>query len=81
MTYLTEDKVVYLDFFGVALAINDVVAVEQPGYRNLILARVVSFTPKKVRLKYYYQRSWHDYLCHPSDLVKAPSSLQKEPIL
>jgi hypothetical protein len=66
----------FKDYFGVPIDIGDWVAVEQPRYRNLVSAKVVGFTPKQVRLQYLHQRSWHDYLCYPNVMVRAPDHLQ-----
>jgi hypothetical protein len=66
----------YKDYFGANLSIGDWVAVEQPSYRNLVTAKVVGFTPKQVRLQYYYQKLWRDYLCPPRTMIRAPDHLQ-----
>lgn len=83
----TTVAVTHLDFFGQRLALGDYVAFEQPSYRNLVLGRVVSFTPKQVRLvwnnpgsdpKYRHISDregvmWErDFLTYPNTVVKRP---------
>jgi hypothetical protein len=67
---------IYKDYFGIPLEMNDLVAVEQPKYRNLVTAKVVGFTPKQVRLQYYYQGYWRNYLCPASTTIRAPDNMQ-----
>lgn len=40
------------DLFGNELAIGDVVGFNPPRYKGLVLATVVGFTPKMVKLSY-----------------------------
>jgi len=58
------------DLIGRELAINDYVALMLPGYRSLIVGRIVKFTPKKVRVAYTYQRRNEDSAIDPCELVK-----------
>jgi hypothetical protein len=58
------------DFIGRELAEGDFVAMMLPGYRSLVLGKIVKFTPKKVRVAYTYQRRNEDTAVDPRDLVK-----------
>jgi hypothetical protein len=40
------------DFLGRDLAIGDSVIVMAPNYRHFVLARVIAFTPKQVRVSF-----------------------------
>lgn len=50
-------SIVYKDFLGRPLEIGDSVVAMAPGYRHFVLARVVAFTPKNVRVG--YQNTWN----------------------
>jgi hypothetical protein len=58
------------DFLGKELEIGDLVVVTEPKYRNLVKAKIVAFTPKKVRIEYrsYLGRNY-TYLSEPDFLV------------
>jgi hypothetical protein len=63
----------YLDFFNRELNIGDTVAYCRPGYRELMLGTVLSFTPKQVRVtcsSHYGLNGEKTYLCSPSFLIK-----------
>lgn len=63
------------DFLGKQLDIGDEVVLTAPLYRHLVKAKVVSFTPKKVRVE--YNNTWtygsqgqlEKYLSEPNFLV------------
>ena len=40
------------DFLGNELKIGDFVAFPRPSYRGLCVGRIISFTPKSIRLEY-----------------------------
>lgn len=40
------------DFLSKELGIGDLVVATEPKYRNLVKAKIVAFTPKKVRIEY-----------------------------
>jgi hypothetical protein len=40
------------DFIGQELEIGDYVAFMQPNYRNIILGKIIKFTPLQVRVSY-----------------------------
>ena len=61
------------DFFGTELSVGDVVAFEEPGYRNLILGTITKFTPKNVRL------SWRGNYKTDETFVTAPNNVIKKP--
>ena len=64
------------DFFGYELAVGDRVAFILNGYRDLVVARIVAFTPKQVRVSYV--NTWNygtpgrpdETLRHPKTLIK-----------
>ena len=62
------------DFFGQELTIGDWVAFTRPNYRDLVVGRIISFTPKKVHVSYfqYGARTLADYLSEPEFLIKDP---------
>jgi hypothetical protein len=63
------------DFFKQELAIGDIVAFEEPGYRNLVLGEIIAFTPKNVRVAYGAPRSQGiraTFLTLPNSVVKKP---------
>lgn len=58
------------DFLGKELEIGDLVVVTEPKYRNLVKAKIVAFTPKKVRIEYRSYLGHNDtYLSEPDFLV------------
>lgn len=44
------------DIFGNTLELGDIVAFNTPGYRGLILGKIVKFTPQKIRVEYKESR-------------------------
>jgi len=44
------------------LEIDDWVAVSLSDYTDLIIAKVVGFTPKRIRVEYVPRSSWHNEL-------------------
>lgn len=60
------------DFVGIELAEGDFVAAVRPSYRDLVLGRIVSFTPKRVRVEYklHYGSNMNTHLYSSQDLVK-----------
>lgn len=62
----------HFDFFGRPINIGDIVAFEEPNYRNLVQGEVYAFTPKQIRLK-WKKRGYNDertFLIYPGDVVK-----------
>lgn len=45
------------DFLGHELKLGDSVIVIAPGYRHFVLARVINFTPKNVRVS--FMNTWN----------------------
>ena len=61
------------DFLGRELALGDSVIIIAPNYRHFVLARVIKFTPKQVRVA--YNNDWNGYgYC---ELLQSPSQLTK----
>ena len=58
------------DFLGKELQIGDSVVVVVPNYRELVLAQIVAFTPKKVRVVYDDRYGKQDLIQDPHQLVK-----------
>jgi hypothetical protein len=60
------------DFIGRELKEGDFVAATRPNYKDLVLGRIVAFTPKRVRVEYklHYGDRMDTHLYHSSDLVK-----------
>lgn len=58
------------DFLGKDLQIGDSVVVAVPNYREFALAKIVAFTPKKVRVVYEEKGESHDLIQDPRQLVK-----------
>jgi len=59
------------DFLGRELAIDDKVVSTIKNYRGLIRAKIIQFTPQKVRVEYKsYGGSVETYLVDPTDIVK-----------
>ena len=44
------------DFVGQELAIGDYVAFSRTTYRDLVLGKIVAFTPKQVRISFKHKR-------------------------
>ncbi len=58
------------DFLGTEIQLGDMVVLTQPNYRNLVRAKVIAFTPKKVRVEYRMRGSSpNTYLSEPDFLV------------
>lgn len=55
------------DFLGRELEVGDMVVVTEMNYRNLRKAKIIAFTPKKVRVEF---KSGDTYLSEPNFLVK-----------
>lgn len=58
------------DFLGKDLQIGDGVVVVLPNYRELVLGKIVAFTPKKVRVVYEVKGKSYDLIQVPEQLVK-----------
>ena len=58
------------DFLGKELQIGDSVVVAVPNYREFVLAKIVAFTPKKVRVVYENRDGKQDLIQDPRQLVK-----------
>lgn len=64
------------DFLGRELEIGDSVIVIQPGYRDFVLARVIQFTPKQVRVS--FMNTWnYGASGYYTELLQPPSQLTK----
>lgn len=65
-----------LDYFGQQLLIGDIVSIMEPNYRNFVTAKIVNFTPQKIRVIFRRsnntKNSINDFICYPQDVVKAP---------
>ena len=58
------------DFLGKELELGDMVVVTEPNYRNFVKAKIIAFTPKKVRVEYtLYDGRSYEYLSDPDFLV------------
>lgn len=59
------------DFLGTEINIGDSVVLTEPGYRNFVKAKVIAFTPQKVRVEYKLKHSdsKYTYLGLPNFLV------------
>jgi len=63
------------DFLKQEIKLNDRVILTAPSYRHLVLAKVIAFTPTKVRVE--YNNTWNypkegkksEYLSEPNFLV------------
>ena len=59
------------DFFGSELAIGDRDAICRPNYRDLVMVKIIAFTPKQVRFEYRsYSGSTETYLTVPEAYIK-----------
>lgn len=58
------------DFLGKELELGDLVVTTRPNYRDFVKAKIIAFTPKKVRVEYndYYGRP-ETYLSEPNFLI------------
>jgi len=64
------------DFLGRTLELGDSVIVIAPGYRHFVLARVIHFTPKQVRVS--FMNTWnHSGEGYYTELLQGPSQLTK----
>lgn len=58
------------DFLGKELELGDLVVVTEPNYRNFVRAKIIAFTPKKVRVEYRSYLGKNDtYLSDPDFLI------------
>lgn len=48
------------DIFGNELKLGDKVALNQPGYKWLVVGEIVDFTPKMVKIMY---TNWREEVC------------------
>ncbi|PHS22260.1 MAG: hypothetical protein COA84_13970 [Robiginitomaculum sp.] len=58
------------DIFGHTLEMDDTVAFYAPGYRDMITAKIIKFTPKQVRVEFTSQGYVRTYLNYPSNFAK-----------
>ena len=59
------------DFLGRELYIDDNVILIRPGYRQLLLARIIAFTACNVSVRVKWGNTdWNGFLQEPSALVK-----------
>jgi hypothetical protein len=58
------------DFLGKELRIGDSVIIVAPNYREFVLAQIVAFTPKKVRVVYEDNYGKQVLIQDPHQLVK-----------
>jgi hypothetical protein len=64
------------DFLGRTLELGDSVIVIAPGYRHFVLARVIHFTPKQVRVS--FMNTWNfSGDGYYTELLQGPSQLTK----
>ena len=63
------------DFFKQPLEIGDSVGVLLKGYRHLVNAEVIQFTPQKVRVEYKQEGRFYPktYLVNTNMLVRNPN--------
>lgn len=58
------------DFLGKELELGDMVVTTRPNYRDFVKAKIIAFTPKKVRVEYKnYSGHIDTYLSEPNFLV------------
>jgi hypothetical protein len=64
----------YKDRFGQELQVGDKVVTMRKGYRELVNAKIIKFTPEYVRVEYKTQSGkWtEEYLVDPRDVIKRP---------
>jgi hypothetical protein len=55
------------------LQVGDFVLVLLKHYRELVIATIIAFTPKQIRVSYIYQNYPAEYLVYPNMLVKHPT--------
>ena len=59
------------DFIGLELAEGDFVAAMRPGYRQIVLGRVIKLTAKKVQVEFQQKSIYKKkHLYNAKDLVK-----------
>ena len=64
------------DFLGRTLELGDSVIVIAPGYRHFVLARVIHFTPKQVRVS--FMNTWNfSGEGYYTELLQGPGQLTK----
>lgn len=73
-----NERIMFKDFVGVTLKEGDIVAAIRPNYRELVQGQIISFTPKKVRVKYklHYGCSYDIHLYEASDLIAISTSVK-----
>lgn len=58
------------DFLGKELELGDMVVTTRPNYRDLVKAKIVAFTPMKVRVEYKgWSGNLETYLSEPNFVV------------
>lgn len=57
------------DFLGKELELGDLVVTTRPNYRDFVKAKIIAFTPKKVRVEY------NDYAGRPDTYLSEPNFL------
>ena len=58
------------DYLGTEINLGDTVVLTRPNYRDFCRAKVIAFTPKKVRVEYKdYSKSVCTYLSEPDFLI------------
>lgn len=63
------------DRFNQDLQIGDTIVTMRKNYRELVTAKIIKFTPTKIRVEYqgrYSSAPFEEYLVDPCDVVKAP---------
>jgi len=68
------------DFIGQELVVGDVVVTTPKNYRGLIKAKVVAFTPQKVRVGYRWQGHDVDYLAENTAVVRVGAPTVGRPV-
>lgn len=63
------------DFFGQEIQVGDDVAATEPHYHNIVLCKVIKFTPKGIKVEFIdpiitsRSRSW---FVHNTQVIKKP---------
>lgn len=58
------------DFLGRELKKDDIVIIRTPDYSSICLARIIAFTPMKVRLEYF--NTWNYGAARRATTLQAP---------
>jgi hypothetical protein len=58
------------DIAGKDLVVGDEVAFNPPYYKGLLKAKILAFTPQKVRVEYLWQTRPEQTVVSPRDLAK-----------